>query len=218
MQEMGHLLTTTDPSAIIEILSYKTIRVHDYHLIIKQSMRMNDVELTSQLLHNKQYNDRINYNHILCHAIRLGRVKQVEIIIKVGADPSFLNNWPVQLASEIGHYDIVELLLQYNELEPVATDNYAIRHALCNNHYDLVKLLLHDSRTDPFVGNVIQRILQLGRDDLNLALMLNDTVNPFRQSLCYFIWTNAQIKFVVPDILRHMISLVLHHTWIRINC
>jgi hypothetical protein len=53
------------------------------------------------------------------------------------------------LASEVGHEDIVALLLQDGRADPTALENFAIRRASEFGHEKVVSLLLQDGRSNP---------------------------------------------------------------------
>ncbi len=60
-------------------------------------------------------------------------------------DPSACNNYPIRMASQNGHIEVVELLLKDPRVDPGADNNYAIRIAHQNGHSKIVKLLLGDN-------------------------------------------------------------------------
>jgi hypothetical protein len=53
------------------------------------------------------------------------------------------------LASGNGHFDVVKLLLEQQNVDPSDYNNEAIVWAVRNNHIDVVKLLIADPRVDP---------------------------------------------------------------------
>ena len=95
-------------------------------------------------MYTKKQNELIN-------AIRNNDVKEVDILITnyEGADPSFHLNYCIGFASEIGHLDIVNVLMKDRRVDPSDSFNYSIKYACEKGHVDVVKLLLTDKRVNP---------------------------------------------------------------------
>ena len=60
-----------------------------------------------------------------------------------------MDNYAIQLASQIDHSGVVRLLLERPNVNPAAMDNYAIRFASQNGHSDIVRLLLERPDVNP---------------------------------------------------------------------
>ena len=70
------------------------------------------------------------------------------LLISKNIDPGYCNNCAIRYASENGHADVVELLLEDERVDPI-DDNYVIIIASTEGHTDVVKLLLEDGRANP---------------------------------------------------------------------
>jgi ankyrin repeat protein len=58
------------------------------------------------------------------------------------------NHYGFQKACELGHVEIIKLLLPYEEIDPTASKNFAIRIADVMGHTEIVNLLFNDHRID----------------------------------------------------------------------
>lgn len=170
--------------------------------------------MVEMLLQDNRFDPAYAQNWYIQTASDSGHLRIVKLLMQdPRVNPADDSNLAIIFAAAKGHNEIVKQLLRSPTVNPTDRKNQAIGLALKKRHYETVKLLLHDGRLDPFVSNIVRRILQLGLPDLNLALMLNDTVNPFAQAFRYFIWINAQMQFVLPDIVTYMCQLVLQIIW-----
>ena len=68
-------------------------------------------------------------------------------------DPSYDNNFAIQLASQNGHIDIVKLLLKDKRVDPSHDNNYIIRFAYNEGYLDIVNLLWQDQRVKNSLKN-----------------------------------------------------------------
>ena len=75
------------------------------------------------------------------------------IIDRDDFEPACHDNYAIRCASENGHADVVQLLLQDKRVDPAADNNYAIVWASQNGHVNVVQLLLQDPRVDPAADN-----------------------------------------------------------------
>ncbi|KAJ3269200.1 hypothetical protein HDV01_001679 [Terramyces sp. JEL0728] len=71
-----------------------------------------------------------------------GNTELVSLLLETNADPSANNNHAIRCASEMGHCDIVELLVQDPRVDPSDFDNSAVKLAQTNGHTQIVNLLL----------------------------------------------------------------------------
>lgn len=90
-----------------------------------------------------------NYNKLLKLACKNGHTEIVECLLKYGAKPSISNNYPIGIASQYGHNDIIKILLQKEGVNPAASNHYSFRAACSGGHVETVKLLLQDKRVNP---------------------------------------------------------------------
>ena len=114
-------------------------------------IRNNYVEIFSQLLAENMLKldiwldvDHGLYN-MLQYASYMGHVEIVRLLL-AHIDPGADKNYAIRLASKKGHYDVVNLLLICDRVNPSDYDNYAIKLAIENGHQEIVKLLI--SKTD----------------------------------------------------------------------
>ena len=78
-----------------------------------------------------------------CYYGLLYGVKQA---LENNIDPSICNNMAIQRASEYGHVEIVELLLNDERVDPSDWNNFAIKWVSGKNRKEIIKLLLKDPR------------------------------------------------------------------------
>src|SRR3972149_338705 len=102
-------------------------------------------------LGDKKIDWRLIYNKIksrvdLKQAAEEGDLNLVNILIEANFDPSINNNYAIQFASNNGHLDIVNRLLEDDKVDPSACNNYAIGMASKYGHLDVVNRLLEDDR------------------------------------------------------------------------
>jgi ankyrin repeat protein len=146
-----------------------------------------ETELDSISIYNND--EFVDPFHNACHR---GNVEMVQKYLNDGIDPSKDQNLSIQIASEFGHIEIVELLLQdtKNRVDPSASNNYAIRYACANGHISVVDRLLQDERVDPSADR--NHALQLtchymNRLDIVNLLLQDSRVDPFdenNQAMC----------------------------------
>ena len=75
-----------------------------------------------------------------------GNISLVNLLFGV-VDPSAFNNEAIRTASENGHADVVDRLLQDSRVDPSVDNNYAIRWASQNGHVAVVERILQDRRS-----------------------------------------------------------------------
>ena len=91
----------------------------------------------------------LNLEELLKKSLQNGYLNGVKLALEKGANPSDKDNEAIRFASEEGHTEIVELLLQDKRVNPSDKDNEAIRYASENGYTEIVELLLQDKRIDP---------------------------------------------------------------------
>ena len=80
-------------------------------------------------------------------AIKNNDIKNVKLLLSLQkVQPSYRCNYSIQIASENGHANIVELLLNDKRANPSFG---SLDLAAENGHLNVVKLLLNDPRVDP---------------------------------------------------------------------
>ena len=80
------------------------------------------------------------------HPMTLGALLAIH---PLGFDPTVDNNKAIRSASNCGHLEVVQLLLNDRRVNPAADDNFAIRWASHNGDHKIVRLLLKDERVNP---------------------------------------------------------------------
>jgi ankyrin repeat protein len=112
-------------------------------------------------------------------AIRRNDVEIVRVLLPY-SDPTAADNWPIRLATQCGHEEIVLMLLDIPSVDPGACNNWAIRQTSTNGHADIVKLLLARSDVDPGAmrNSAIIGAAWFGNVDVVRLLMADPRVNP----------------------------------------
>jgi hypothetical protein len=111
------------------------------------------IQLRDQVVDWKRVYTDLSRSTSLRENVREGNVDTILILLEeVGVDPTVDNNYPILLASENGHAEVVRLLLEHGA-DPTTEDNWAIRIASENGHAEVVRLLLADPRVDPSEGD-----------------------------------------------------------------
>lgn len=75
--------------------------------------------------------------------IQNGDFSMFKLFVKYGAKISIQNNYPLRLAASGGHLDIVNYLLQQQDIDIHALNDYALRYASIYRYKSIVKILLH---------------------------------------------------------------------------
>ena len=88
---------------------------------------------------------------MLLQAIRNNEFEKVNELLHV-CDPSLNDNEAIKVAAELGHMNIVEILIKDTRVNPADWNNAAIRWAAENGHTDTVSVLLNDNRVDPKIA------------------------------------------------------------------
>jgi ankyrin repeat protein len=84
--------------------------------------------------------------------IRDNNIEMVVLFLKTLPNlnkKSYLQENPIGIAAEYGHFEITELLLKYKAFNPSKNNNWAIRYAAKNGHTNIVSILLKDKRVNP---------------------------------------------------------------------
>ena len=101
---------------------------------------------------NKDIIDKIRDMRVF---IENNNIKDVFILLKdPNFDPSFSHNESIGLSSQLGCYEITELLLSDKRVDPSSWNNWAIKKAFDHGHYDIVDLLWKNIK----VQNIMEKI------------------------------------------------------------
>ncbi|KAJ3292066.1 hypothetical protein HDU76_007197 [Blyttiomyces sp. JEL0837] len=90
-------------------------------------------------------------NNILWLAVSEGVFEVVELLMDSGIDgidAGFMENEFIRLASQKGHLDVVTLLLEQDDVNPMAEGYESFSLAAENGHFDVVKVLLESVEGD----------------------------------------------------------------------
>ena len=119
--------------------------------------------------------------------------------IKISNDTLF----PLEIASEKGFSDIVNLLLNDKRIMP-NHKNFPLLLSSTNGHIEVVKLLLEDNRVDPSIDRnfVIQKALESNQYDI-IGLLWNDqrVKKTLQKDLpeLYDLFMKEKIKYKMKD-------------------
>ena len=166
------------------------------------AIRNGHVGTVRLLLNNPLVDPTAGSNFAFELACREGHLDIVRLLLADGrVNPAANNNDAIILASRQGHLDIVRLLLADARVNPADQNNTAFELACREGHLDVVRLLLADQRVNPIssyhiaVTRMNQELIELLRQDLRIAMFLNDPVliqravdlhpRPPRNSLVY---------------------------------
>lgn len=111
------------------------------------------------------------------------------LLAQKGVDPSAYENSAIALASENGHFNIVEALLADKRVDPSDQKNYAIIRAARSGHDKIVKLLLKDPRVDPSAQkqSALISACRSGHAKIVKALLKDTRVDPtVKDYVCFF--------------------------------
>jgi len=130
----------------------------------------------------KMYENLADDEKELYNSAVYGYEEIVAGLTKEGFDFSGLDNYAIQIASNVGHTNVVKLLLQDKRVDPSANKDYSIRKASKNGHADVVRLLLKDGRVDPSAREdySIGKASENGHADVVKLLLEDGRVDPSR--------------------------------------
>jgi ankyrin repeat protein len=96
-----------------------------------------------------------NRNYPLRIACNNGHIDIIGLLLDLDVDPSDDNNFSIRVACQKGFTEIVEILLKDARIDPTVDSNYPLRAAIAVNNLEIVKLLLADIRIDPSLDDNI---------------------------------------------------------------
>lgn len=116
-------------------------------------------------------------------AIEHNNVEIFGVIVGIGNDkydPRADGGWPLRVASQKGHIEIVKMLLQDTRVNPADHDNSAVKNASAYGHIEVVNVLLNDSRVNPAAGcnYAIRSASSNGHIEVVKTLLQDVRVNP----------------------------------------
>jgi len=111
-----------------------------------------DLDMLNQIVQAKNFGqsrfNQYSFDKCLIVASQRDYLQIVELLLTLGADPRYKENKAIRRASEYGHLDILNRLLQDERVNPSDDNNYAIRRASSNGYLAVVERLLQDERVD----------------------------------------------------------------------
>ena len=92
-----------------------------------------------------------------------------------GFDPSYKENWAIIEASSLGHFEIVHLLLNHEDIDITKAHKNIFRSAITHQNITLIKNLLKDERFTPFCNKnfILKTAIKINNIEI-LNLLLND--------------------------------------------
>lgn len=109
---------------------------------------------------------------------RIGLIHMAKkFLLFSSVDPSFLSNECIQIASEMGHYKIVRLLLNDERVDPTANFDHALISASRNGHYKTVRALLKHPDVDASTQNNSAVIEAHENGHLSIVKLLREKLN-----------------------------------------
>lgn len=170
------------------------------NLAFKSAVKNGHVNIVKILLTDKRVDPSTENNFAIKQSSENGYADIVEILLKLTPNKNFVdgmrfgltftdksyiinpgvsNNYPIRIASQNGHLDVVKLLLNDSRVNPQALDNSAIKLASEYGHLEVVKILL-DREINPGAGNnyPIRLASQNGHYEIVKLLLLDVQVDP----------------------------------------
>ena len=123
-------------------------------------------EIVAMLCRDSRVDVSSNSNFAFCVAIQNGHLDTVRVLLENQVDPSCNDNIGVIISCIMGYPEILELLLQYEKVNPAIHSNMALREASAAGHIQCTRLLLDDAR----VKNVMFTSFEGDVDFWRLAL------------------------------------------------
>ena len=115
-------------------------------------------------------------------------------------DPSCRSNWPILIASKLGHFSIVSRLLEDKRTDPSVENNAALLTAIAGNHLKVVQLLLSAPKVNPADQNNKSIIVACyyGHYEIVKLLLQDSRVDPTANNNDCFIFAikNGHLKTV----------------------
>jgi hypothetical protein len=119
-------------------------------------------------------------------------------------DPSQPIDWPIRLASQSGHIDMIKLLLDDERVDPATRDNETIMHACDSGNLEVVQLLAKDHRIDPVTSKnaILAAACQTGNSQVVQEMLIDPDVDPS-------IHCNSALKYATDWQRHEIVGLLL---------
>lgn len=130
-------MTTIFPS----LISSKTFGPKYYRHLITESVKSKNYEIFDYIyLHYVKNHPEVLENAVKS-LIKHPNLNSLKLMIYNGLSPSWNNNWLVQKCSQYGLADFVEYLTQFEDINVIANNSFALRKAKGSGYDDIVLLL-----------------------------------------------------------------------------
>ena len=143
-------------------------------------------------------------NHIEANDIEF-----IKNLIK-NEEPDFSNNFLIRAASKLNKFDIVELLLKDERVNPSAENNEALLNSVINKNTEIFELLIKDEKTHDYIYLINNTIL-LNKIEFLILFIKNDMDVFIENTLSFFICADnkeaANILFSFEPIRNNLRTL-----------
>jgi len=148
---------------------------------LRMALQKDHTDVAILLIEDGRCNLDFRQGWMLQQAIHNGNVRIVRDIVK-RSDPSVDDNRALQVASQLGHFEIVDILLQDGRVDPSSNNSRAVCLAAHGGHSGILTLLFADQRVDPAANNneALRHACGMGRPECVEILLKQENVIPDR--------------------------------------
>lgn len=141
-------------------------------------------------------------------AIKLNDVAQVQHLLRI-IDPTANDNAAIRCAAQLGHTEIVSILLADLRVNPASRHNFPIRWASENGHAEVVKLLLANKRVNPAdcENYALRKASKKGHTQIVRLLLKDDRVDPTEKNFDAILWSIHFPKIHTLLLTDHRVNL-----------
>jgi len=158
------------------LITYIDMNIHKNDLF-ERAVRSGQPNIVRYLLETQE---DLPLNNALIDAIEGNHLNVVIELLAHGTDPTVDDNYPLQIAAEQGHTEIVRLLLNTPGVNPIVDNNIVLESSASEGHAEVVELLLKDGRIDPSISDntAIRIAAQEGHVEVVKKLLADGRVDP----------------------------------------
>lgn len=198
--EIKRSVLLTDEGGKVPDDEFEQCTPWSYNQTVQSLVRRIDNALYNFLCAEADHADeKVNlHSMVFAIAAKFGSARIVSLLLcdkyRNDVDPATQNNQAILRASENGHVEVVQLLLNDSRVDPSDNRNIAICMACKHGHANVVKLLLCDERVNPSdnKNELIQNACRSGRVNIVKLLLSDSRVDPsannntaLRMASCY---------------------------------